>query len=51
MKRQRETKGVFKHQAYPDSLDIPEGKAVALDELEENERLSIAMSSYYLLYR
>ncbi|WP_371368235.1 hypothetical protein SRRS_18900 [Sporomusa rhizae] len=51
MKQHRESKGVYQDYAYPDLLDIPAGKAVALEELDENERLSIAMSSYYLLYR
>ncbi|MDF2570986.1 MAG: hypothetical protein K0R55_2590 [Sporomusa sp.] len=37
--------------ACPGDLEIPDGKAVALAELEEKERLGIAMSSYYLLYR
>lgn len=37
--------------ACPEDLEIPEGKAVALEKLEEKERLSIAMASYYLMYR
>ncbi|SMC80342.1 hypothetical protein [Sporomusa malonica] len=37
--------------ACPDDLEIPNGKSVASQELEEKELLSSAMSSYYLLYR
>ena len=35
----------------PHTLDIPHDKEAALNALEEKERLSIAMSSYYMLYR
>lgn len=37
--------------ACQDQAEISNGKSAALEELEEKERLSIAMSSYYLLYR
>lgn len=51
MKQQHENTDIYKEHDYPRRLDIPAGKVVALDELDENERLSIALSSYYLMYR
>lgn len=42
------TKEEIKTADYLNCLENPE---IALNNLEEKERLSIAMSSYYLLYR
>ena len=43
--------GICEMDTCPHTLDIPHDKEAALNALEEKERLSIAMSSYYMLYR
>ncbi len=45
------TGNICSNNTCPEDLEIPAGKAVASESLEEKKRLSIAMSSYYLLYR